>query len=98
MKGMESITLSYNESNALAKRTVEYILSLGVFEIMSKSDKLTYDEIGNLKAEQDRLILKGKIQKPKMRIGFTSEERIIFDNGIPMETVFERLTEQCAKC
>ena len=91
---MESITLKYSESNTLARRTIEYILSLGVFEIGSKSDKLTYDEIGNLKAEQDRLIAEGKMQKPKMIVGFTPEERKIFDNGIPMETVFERVTGQ----
>ena len=91
---MESITLKYNESNALARQTIEYILSLGVFEIVSKPNKLTYEEIGNLKAKQDKLIAEGKMQKPKMIVGFTSEERKIFDNGIPMETVFERITGQ----
>ena len=96
---MESITLNYSESNTLARRTIEYILSLGVFEIMSKSDQLTYDKISNLKEEQDRLITEGKIQKPKMIVGFTPEERKMFDNGIPIEAVFEHLTEPfCAKC
>ena len=96
---MESITLNYNESNALARRTIEYILSLGVFETMSKSDKLTYDGIGNLKAEQDRLIVEGKMKKPEMIVGFTPEERKMFDNGIPISTVFEHLTEQrIAQC
>jgi len=46
--------------------------------------------------EQDRLIAQGKMQKPEMTVGFTAEERKMFDNGIPMETVFERIIEQCA--
>ena len=86
---MESITLKYNKNSVLARRTIEYILSLGVFE----SDKLTYDKIGDLKEKQDRLVAEGKMQKPKMIVGFTPEEMKMFDNGIPMETVFERLPE-----
>ena len=93
---MESITLNYSESNMLAKRTIEYILSLGVFETESKADKLNYDKIGALKSEQDRLIAQGKMQKPKMTVGFTPEERKMFNNGIPMDTVFERITDQYA--
>jgi hypothetical protein len=93
---MQSVTLNYNENNALAERTIEYILSLGVFEIMPKSDKLTYEKIGSLKAEQERLIAEGKMQKPEMIVGFTPEERKMFDDGIPMETVFERVIEHCA--
>ena len=93
---MESITLSYSESNMIAKRTIEYILSLGVFELESKADKLNYDKIGNLKSEQDRLIAQGIMQKAEMTVGFTPEERKMFDNGIPMEMVFERMIEQCA--
>ena len=87
---MESITLNYNESNMLAKRTIEYILSLGVFEAELKADKLNYDKIGNLKLEQDRLIAQGKMQKPEMTVGFTPEERRMFDNGISMETVLSK--------
>ena len=86
---MESITLKYSKNSVLARRTIEYILSLGVFE----SDKLTYEKIGNLKAEQDRLVAEGKMQKPEMIVGFTPEEIKMFDNGIPMETVFKHLTE-----
>ena len=93
---MKSITLNYCESNMLAKRTIEYVLSLGVFELEPKADKLNYDKIGNLKSEQDRLIAESKMQKPKMTVGFTPEDRKMFDNGISMETVFERLIEQCA--
>ena len=91
---MESITLKYCKSNILAKRTIEYILSLGVFELESKADNWSYDKIGSLKSEQDRLIAEGKMQKPEMTIGFSQEERKMFDNGIPMETLFERMFEQ----
>ena len=93
---MATITLNYNESNMLAKRTIEDVLSLGVFELELKTNKLNYDKIGNLKSEQDRLIARGKMQKPEMTVGFTPEERKMFDNGIPMEMVFERIIEQCA--
>jgi hypothetical protein len=93
---MESITLKYYESNMLAKRTIEYILSLGVFETASESDRLTYSGIGRLKAGQERLIAEGKMQKPKMTVGFTPDDRKMFDSGIPLETVFERLPEQFA--
>jgi hypothetical protein len=93
---MKSITLNYSESNMLAKRTVEYILSLGVFEQELKTDKLNYDKIGRLKLDQDCLIAQGKMEKPEMTVGFTPEERKMFDNGIPMETVFERIIEKCA--
>ena len=93
---MESITLHYSENSIIAKRTIEYILSLGVFETASKSDRLTYAGIGRLKAEQERLIDEGKMQKPEMKIGFTPDDRKMFDGGIPLETVFERLPEQFA--
>ena len=53
--------------NILARRTIEYILSLGVFETESKSDKLTYKKIGDLKAEQDCLIAEGKMQKATVK-------------------------------
>jgi hypothetical protein len=63
-------------------------------EKMMESITLNYNEIGNLKAKQDRLIAEGKMQRPKMTVGFTLEEREMFDNGIPMDVVFEHLTEQ----
>ena len=53
---------------------------------------LNFDKIGALKSEQDRMIAQGKMQKPKMAVGFTLEERKMFDNGI----VFECIIEQCA--
>jgi len=93
---MESITLHYSENSIIAKRTIEYILSLGVFETASESDRLTYSGIGRLKAGQERLIAEGKMQKPKMTVGFTPDDRKMFDSGIPLETVFERLPEQFA--
>jgi len=55
---------------------------------------LNYNEIGRLKEEQNRLVAEGKIEKPSMRIGFTSEERRMFDNGIPMDVLLENVTEQ----
>ena len=33
---METITLKYNKNNSLAKKTVNYILSLGVFSVEEK--------------------------------------------------------------
>lgn len=37
---MTTISLTYNERNALAKKTVDFLLSLGVFKIeTSKSDR-----------------------------------------------------------
>jgi hypothetical protein len=65
-----------------------------LFEKETKTNKLNYDQIGQLKSEQDRLIVQGKMQKPEMTVGFTPEERKMFDNGIPMETLFERVFEQ----
>ena len=62
----------------------------------SITSNLNFDKIGALKSEQDRLIAQGKMQKPKMTVGFTPEERKMFNNGIPMETVFECIIEQCA--
>jgi len=91
---MSSITLNYNEENAIALRAIEYILSLGVFT-KNTTEQLNYNEIGRLKAEQDRLIAEGKMQKPKMIVGFTPEERKMFNNGIALETVFECLDEKC---
>jgi hypothetical protein len=88
---MQSIELNNKENNVFAKNTIEYMLSLGVLEVMPKSDKLTYDEIGKLKEKQDCLIAEERKQKSEMILGFTSEDRKIFDEGITMETVFEHL-------
>lgn len=38
--GMKRIVLKYNERNSLAKKTIDYILSLGVFEMEEKSPAL----------------------------------------------------------
>jgi len=91
---MSSITLNYNANNPLALRTIEYVLSLGVFT-KDTTEQSNYDEIGRLKAEQERLIAEGKMQKPKMIVGFTPQERKMFDNGVDLETVFERIDEKC---
>jgi len=55
---------------------------------------LNYNEIGRLKEEQNRLIAEGKMEKPSMRTGFTFEERRMFNNGVPMDVLFENVTEQ----
>ena len=47
--------------------------------------ELTYEEIGRLKKEQDKLIAEGKIQKPQIIKGFTAEDRKDFENGIRLE-------------
>jgi len=38
--------------------------------------ELTYEEIGKLKKEQERLITEGKIEKPQIIRGFSSEGKI----------------------
>ena len=47
--------------------------------------ELTYEEIGRLKEEQERLIAEGKIQRPEIIRGFTPEAREAFENGIKLE-------------
>ena len=47
--------------------------------------ELTYEEIGRLKEEQERLIAEGKIQRPEIIRGFTPEDRKDFENGIKLE-------------
>ena len=47
--------------------------------------ELTYEEIGRLKQEQDKLIAEGKIQKPQIIKGFSPEGRLAFENGIKLE-------------
>jgi len=47
--------------------------------------ELTYKEIGRLKKEQDNLIAEGKIKKPQIIRGFSSEDRRDFECGIKLE-------------
>ncbi len=47
--------------------------------------ELTYEEIGRLKEEQERLIAEGKIERPQIIKGFTPEDRREFENGIKLE-------------
>ena len=44
IKKMAQITLSYNPRNAIAKRTIEYILSLGVFNVTESKKNKAIDE------------------------------------------------------
>ena len=52
---------------------------------MVKKEKLTYEEIGKLKKEQEKLIAEGKIEKPKIIEGFSPEGKWAFENGIKLE-------------
>lgn len=47
--------------------------------------ELTYEEIGRLKKEQDKLIAEGKIERPQIIRGFSPEDRRDFENGIKLE-------------
>ena len=47
--------------------------------------KLTYQEIGRLKKEQDLLIAEGKIERPQIIRGFSFEDRRDFERGIKLE-------------
>ena len=47
--------------------------------------ELTYEEIGRLKKEQEKLIAEGKIQKPQIIKGFTPEDRRDFETGTKIE-------------
>ncbi|KAA6303593.1 MAG: hypothetical protein EZS26_000144 [Candidatus Ordinivivax streblomastigis] len=61
---------------------------------MIATKQLTYEEIGRLKAEQDRLVAEGKMERPKIRMGFTPEEQIEFDKGIEMNELFNQLEKK----
>ena len=85
---MSSITLVYNENSFIAKNTIEYLLNIGVFSQDCKLEVLNYDKINFLKEKQNDLISRGIIQNQQMNIGFSQEERKIFDNGISIEDLF----------
>ncbi len=44
IKTMATITLKYDARNALAKKTIAYILSLGVFKMDKSEGKSPYDK------------------------------------------------------
>jgi len=96
---MVTVTLEYNNNNAVLTGILEAVAKMPDVKMMKSilpnKNNLNFDKIGELKLEQDNLIAQGKMQKPAMAVGFTTEERKMFDNGIPMETVFERI-KQCA--
>jgi len=53
---MTTISLTYNENNSLARKTIEYILSLGVFkatEHMSPAKRKTLKAIQDAKENRD---------------------------------------------
>jgi len=96
---MVTVTLEYNNNNTVLNGLLDVVAKMPDVKMMKSilpsKNNLNFDKIGELKLEQDNLIAQGKMQKPAMAVGFTTEERKIFDNGIPVETVFERI-EQCA--
>ena len=54
-----------------------------------KEENLTYEILQKHKKEQERLIIEGKMEKPKRIIrDFTPEEQREFDKGITWEHVF----------
>ncbi|MEZ4929899.1 MAG: hypothetical protein R2777_07805 [Chitinophagales bacterium] len=54
---MATITLKYNPKNKLAKKTIDFILTLGIFEIKGE-DKVAKDFIAELerRIEEDKFI------------------------------------------
>ena len=65
--------------------------------MIEKEEKLTYEILEQRFKEQDRLIAKGKMEKPKIIYGFTLEDRKEFDNGYTLEEVDKILKERYDK-
>ena len=56
VSGLETITLAYKKSNPIAQKTLEYILSLGVFEVNVKHKSAVYKSVeSGLKDVKDML-------------------------------------------
>jgi vacuolar-type H+-ATPase subunit H len=58
---------------------------------MVEVEKLTYERIHQLKAEQDKLVAEGKIERPQIIKGFSPEAQREFDKGITLEDVFDEI-------
>jgi hypothetical protein len=58
---MATITLNYNERNNIAAKTIEYILSLGVFKIDNASTTRTFNQ--SIKELQSGKVIKLKNKK-----------------------------------
>ena len=50
---MAAITLEYNTRNAIARKTVEYILSLGIFKVKTATTAVTAKEAALEKAIEE---------------------------------------------
>jgi hypothetical protein len=73
----------------------DYLCEIKKIKIMAVlTQELTYEEIHRLKAEQERLIAAGEMERPKIRYGFSPEGRKAFEEGIPMEEVFAKLEKR----
>ena len=58
---------------------------------MSKKE-YTYEILHEIKLKQDKLIVEGKMQRPKRIIrDFTPEEQKMFDNGLTFEQLWNKV-------
>ena len=64
------------------------------FNPIQEEEVLTYETLQQHKREQQRLIAAGIIEKPKIRWGFTPEERAEFDKGRSVEEVFDNIANK----
>ena len=53
--------------------------------VNKQGEILTYEKIGQLKALQDTLIAEGRMEKPQIIKGFSTEDRKDFELGIRLE-------------
>jgi len=59
-----------------------------------QEEELTYEILHQRKLEQQRLVAAGIIEKPKIRWGFTPEERAEFDRGRTVDEVFDDIAKK----
>ena len=57
----------------------------------------TYESLQEYFKEQDRLIAEGKIQKPQIIYGLSSEGRAIVEQGITLDDIFNDIFEDNRK-
>ncbi|MDR2682336.1 MAG: hypothetical protein LBB64_00525 [Dysgonamonadaceae bacterium] len=61
---------------------------------MVEVEELTYEKIQQLKAEQERLVAAGIIERPPVAYGFTPEDRAEFDKGITLDDIMNRISKK----
>ncbi len=62
---MATITLTYDEKNSIAKKTIDYILSLGVFKVEDKKKKKFKKKLKQALIEKDQILKDIKTGKEK---------------------------------